>query len=101
MRSTDVETLPQDFIEAAMVKALFPQDALRRRFLQAVGANTARAAIASLLPISAMQAMAQDKGTLEKRFENRFHCHYLRNAGDHGRPAGLLQERIRRFRAFS
>ena len=67
VRGTDPETLSQDFIEAAMVKALFPHDGMRRRFLQAVGANTARAAIASVLPISAMQAMAQDKRALEKK----------------------------------
>ena len=66
-RGTNPETLSEDFIEAALVKALFPQDALRRRFLQAVGANTARAAIASVLPIGAMQAMAQDKRSLEKK----------------------------------
>ena len=66
-RGTDPEALSQDFIEAAMVKALFPNDGMRRRFLQAVGAGTARAAIASVLPISAMQAMAQDKRALEKK----------------------------------
>ena len=62
------ERLSQDFVEATLVKALFPDDGLRRRFLKAVGANTARAAIASVLPIGAMQAMAQDKpGSLEKK----------------------------------
>ncbi|MES2833036.1 MAG: CmpA/NrtA family ABC transporter substrate-binding protein [Pseudomonadota bacterium] len=66
-RGMDAEALSEDFVEAALVKALFPQDGLRRRFLQAVGANTARAAIASVLPIGAMQAMAQDKGALEKK----------------------------------
>ncbi len=66
-RGTDSEALSQDFIEAAMVKALFPNDGMRRRFLQAVGAGTARAAIASVLPISTMQAMAQDKRALEKK----------------------------------
>ncbi len=66
-RGTDPEALSQDFVEAAMVKALFPNDGMRRRFLQAVGASTARAAIASVLPISAMQAMAQDKRPLEKK----------------------------------
>jgi len=50
------------FIEAALVKALFPQDALRRRFLRAVGKNTAMAAIASVLPTAALQAMAQETG---------------------------------------
>jgi nitrate/nitrite transport system substrate-binding protein len=66
-RGMNAEALSDDFIEAALIKALFPQDAVRRRFLQAVGANTARAAIASLLPIGAMQAMAQDKRALEKK----------------------------------
>jgi len=62
------ERLSDEFVEAALVKALFPDDGLRRRFLQAVGANTARAAIASVLPIGSMQAMAQDKPrALEKR----------------------------------
>ena len=62
----DAAAYSRDFIEATLVKALLPNDRLRRRFLQAVGANTARAAIASLLPLSALEAMAQDKGSLEK-----------------------------------
>ena len=45
-RGTNPDTLSQDFVEAALVKALFPQDGMRRRFLQAVGATTAQAAIA-------------------------------------------------------
>ncbi len=57
----------RDFMEAALVKALFPVDSVRRHFLRAVGANTARAAIASLLPVGALQAMAQDRGPLEKK----------------------------------
>lgn len=61
------EELSQDFIEASLVKAIFPQDSVRRRFLKAVGANTARAAIASLLPVGALQAMAQERGPLEKK----------------------------------
>ena len=56
-----------DFVEASLVKALFPVDSVRRGFLKAVGAGTARAAIASLLPVGALQAMAQEKGTPEKR----------------------------------
>ncbi|MCZ2497805.1 nitrate ABC transporter substrate-binding protein [Xylophilus sp. Kf1] len=61
------EALSRDKLESAMVKALFPVDSVRRRFLQAVGANTARAAIASLMPLGALQAMAQEKGPLEKK----------------------------------
>ena len=61
------ESYSRDFIEATLVKALLPSEPLRRRFLQAVGATTARAAIASLLPMGALEAMAQDTGPLEKR----------------------------------
>ncbi|WP_048438431.1 CmpA/NrtA family ABC transporter substrate-binding protein [Caenimonas sp. SL110] len=61
------EELSCNFMEASLVKALFPVDSVRRSFLRAVGANTARAAIASVLPMSALQAMAQDKGPLEKK----------------------------------
>ena len=61
------EEAGRDFMEAALVKALFPVDSVRRGFLKAVGANTARAAIASLLPVGALQAMAQDKASLEKK----------------------------------
>lgn len=55
------------FLEASLVKALFPVDSVRRGFLRAVGASTARAAIASVLPVSVLQAMAQDKAPLEKK----------------------------------
>ncbi|AKJ30385.1 CmpA/NrtA family ABC transporter substrate-binding protein [Caldimonas brevitalea] len=54
-------------VEAAFVKALLPHEPLRRRFLQAVGADTARAAIASLLPLGALESMAQEKAPLEKK----------------------------------
>ncbi|MEO7390944.1 MAG: CmpA/NrtA family ABC transporter substrate-binding protein [Ramlibacter sp.] len=56
-----------NYLEASLMKALFPVDSVRRRFLKAVGASTARAAIASVLPLGALQAMAQEKGPLEKK----------------------------------
>ncbi len=65
-RAKDAETLSRDFVEAAAVRALFPNEITRRRFLQAVGMGTAMAAIASVLPITSMQAMAEDRGPLEK-----------------------------------
>ena len=65
--AASLEQGSHDFIEATLVKALLPAEPLRRRFLQAVGAGTARAAIGSLLPLGALQAMAQDKAPLEKR----------------------------------
>ncbi|MDB5847305.1 MAG: putative nitrate transporter, nitrate-binding protein, partial [Rhodoferax sp.] len=54
-------------LEASLMKALFPVDSVRRHFIRAVGASTARAAILSVLPLGALQAMAQDKGPLEKK----------------------------------
>jgi len=61
-----IDVNPDDKLEASLMKALFPSDSVRRNFLRAVGANTARAAIASVLPLGALQAMAQDKAPLEK-----------------------------------
>ncbi|WP_431052198.1 CmpA/NrtA family ABC transporter substrate-binding protein [Roseateles sp. L2-2] len=67
MDMTDIEAESNQFVEAALVKALFPQDALRRRFLRAVGRGSAMAAIGSVLPIAPLQAMAQERGALEKK----------------------------------
>lgn len=64
--TAEFEAYSNEFIEATLVKALFPQDDVRRRFLRAVGKGTAMAAIASVLPVGTMQAMAQDKRALEK-----------------------------------
>lgn len=61
------QELSHGFMEASLVKALFPVDSVRRGFLRAVGANTARAAIASVLPLGALQAMAQERKSLEKK----------------------------------
>jgi nitrate/nitrite transport system substrate-binding protein len=66
--TAEFEAESNDFIEASLVKALFPQDAVRRRFLRAVGKGSAMAAISSVLPVASLQAMAQDKaGALEKK----------------------------------
>jgi len=64
--TAEFEAYSQEFIEATLVKALFPQDQERRNFLRAIGKKTAMAAIASVLPVASLQAMAQDKGPLEK-----------------------------------
>lgn len=67
----DVEQLSNDVIEEALLRAMFPKADARRNFLRAVGANTVRAAIASVLPLGALQAMAQERnganGALEKK----------------------------------
>lgn len=65
--STDFAEYANQFIEATLVKALFPQDAVRRRFLRAVGKGTAMAAISSVVPLASLQAMAQEKAALEKK----------------------------------
>jgi nitrate/nitrite transport system substrate-binding protein len=65
--ATDAETLGRQFMQAALVKALFPRDEQRRRFLKAVGRSTAMAAIGSVLPLASLQAMAQEKRPLEKK----------------------------------
>jgi nitrate/nitrite transport system substrate-binding protein len=49
------------------MRALFPSDAARRRFIRAVGAGTALSAISSIVPLGALEAMAQEKGPLEKK----------------------------------
>jgi len=64
------EAYGRQFMEAALVKALFPQEPVRRAFLKAVGRRSAMAAIASVLPagaLTSLQAMAQEKGALEKK----------------------------------
>lgn len=61
-QTSEFEAYSNEFIEATLMKAIFPQDAVRRDFLRAVGKGTAMAAIASVLPVASMQAMAQDAG---------------------------------------
>ena len=65
--SGDVDALNSRVVQTAVMRALFPQDAERRKFLSAVGASTAWAAIASLIPFGTLEAMAQEKGALEKK----------------------------------
>ena len=54
--TAEFEAYSQEFIEATLVKALFPQDQERRMFLRAVGKKTAMAAIASVLPVASTGA---------------------------------------------
>ncbi|MEM9365708.1 MAG: CmpA/NrtA family ABC transporter substrate-binding protein [Planctomycetota bacterium] len=54
-------------VENAVMMGIFGNDSNRRRFLKAVGVNTTAAAIASVLPMSAVKALAQETvGKLEK-----------------------------------
>jgi nitrate/nitrite transport system substrate-binding protein len=61
------EQLNRRVIESAVMRALFPQDETRRRFIRAVGASTAAAAVSSFFPLGALEAMAQEKKTPEKK----------------------------------
>ena len=63
----DSEALTADALRSALMRSLFPRDAERRRFLRAVGAPTAMAALSTVFPLGALQAMAQEKGKVEKR----------------------------------
>jgi nitrate/nitrite transport system substrate-binding protein len=63
----EVEALNQRVIQSTVMRALFPQDAERRSFLRQVGASGAWAAISSVIPFGALEAMAQEKGSLEKK----------------------------------
>jgi nitrate/nitrite transport system substrate-binding protein len=61
------EALSERVVEQAVMRALFPRDDLRRRFLTAVGAGTALSAISTLFPLgAAKEAFAQGGGKLEK-----------------------------------
>ena len=63
----DGESLAGRAVESAIVRALLPQDALRRRFLEAVGAGTAMAAISTFFPVgAAKEVFAEGAGKIEK-----------------------------------
>ncbi len=54
-------------IESALMRAMFPEDHARRNFLKAVGASTAAAALATVLPIgTAVDAFAQGAAVEKK-----------------------------------
>ncbi|MGZ8210112.1 MAG: CmpA/NrtA family ABC transporter substrate-binding protein [Burkholderiales bacterium] len=63
---TDGEALGSRAVESAVMRALFPHDATRRRFLSAVGGSTALAAISSIFPLAAAKEAFAQKGGIEK-----------------------------------
>ncbi len=63
----DPQAASRQFVEACLVKALFPAEPMRRAFLHAVGRRSAMAAIASVLPIASLQAMAEETKAPEKK----------------------------------
>jgi len=54
-------------LEEAVLRALFPADAERRRFLRALGAGAAASLLAQFFPFDALQALADEKRPLEKK----------------------------------
>ena len=65
--AANAEAVSARALKSAALRALFPRDSDRRRFLRAIGAPTALAAISSVFPFAALEAMAQDKGAIEKK----------------------------------
>jgi nitrate/nitrite transport system substrate-binding protein len=61
------DALADSVVEQAVMRALFPQDELRRKFISTVGASTALAAISTFFPLGlAKEAFAQGAGKPEK-----------------------------------
>ncbi|OGA71792.1 MAG: nitrate ABC transporter substrate-binding protein [Betaproteobacteria bacterium RIFCSPLOWO2_12_FULL_65_14] len=59
----DLALAEERMVEEAVMRALLPHDGLRRRFLGAVGASTAFAALSALFPLgAAKEAFAQGTG---------------------------------------
>ncbi|HEX7005680.1 MAG TPA: CmpA/NrtA family ABC transporter substrate-binding protein [Alphaproteobacteria bacterium] len=55
-------------VDAAVMRAIFPNDVTRRRFLHSVGAATALAAIGQFFPLgAAREAFAEGTGAIEKK----------------------------------
>ena len=61
------EALHSRVVESAVMRALFPQDELRRRFLRAVGTGTAMSAISTFFPLGAAKEAFAQTGKLEKQ----------------------------------
>jgi nitrate/nitrite transport system substrate-binding protein len=61
------EAVMDRVVESTLMRAIFPEDAKRRAFLQAVGAGTAFAALSTFFPLSAAKALAAEPGPLEKK----------------------------------
>jgi nitrate/nitrite transport system substrate-binding protein len=67
VEAMEMQQMEARVVENAVMRAMFPQDKVRRSFLRAVGAGTALAAISTLFPLGmAREAFAQSVGALEK-----------------------------------
>ena len=61
------EAFLQRGLQVAMLRAMVPDPRTRRAFLRAVGLGPALAAVSSVLPGGALEALAQGGGPIEKR----------------------------------
>ncbi len=62
----DDEARYKDVVTSGVMRALFPQDAQRRAFLQAVGASTAAAAVSTFFPLATATEVFAQTGKPEK-----------------------------------
>jgi nitrate/nitrite transport system substrate-binding protein len=66
--AVDAEKRFEGVVASAVMRAMFPRDAMRRAFLKGVGASTALAALAQFFPLkAATEAFAQGTGAIEKK----------------------------------
>ena len=63
----DSEARYNRIVESAVMRALFPRDEARRRFLQAVGAGTALSAISTFFPLAVAKEAFAESGDIEKQ----------------------------------
>src|SRR5262249_1844603 len=54
-------------VASAVMRAVFPKDAVRRAFLKSVGASTALAALSQLFPLKTATEVFAQGGALEKK----------------------------------
>ncbi len=64
--ASDSDALHARVVESAVMRALFPRDEMRRRFLRAVGAGTALSAVSTLFPLGVAKEAFAQSGKLEK-----------------------------------
>src|ERR1700738_3208115 len=66
--AADADKRFEGVVASAVMRAVFPRDAMRRAFLKGVGASTALAALSQFFPLkAATEAFAQGPGAIEKK----------------------------------
>jgi nitrate/nitrite transport system substrate-binding protein len=66
--AADADKRFEGVVASAVMRAVFPRDAMRRAFLKGIGASTALAALSQFFPLkTATEAFAQGTGAIEKK----------------------------------